>query len=212
MDMANADVQGGTPTPQNGVTGPDKSPLKDSLRSAAGSFSFPELARNRYSVRSFLDTPVDDRIVSQLLQVAGCAPSACNNQPWLFIVIRDPAGKARLEAVYSRPWFLRAPVIIAACYDTKLSWRRSDGKDLGEIDTAIAVDHLTLAAAEQGLGTCWVGAFNVKAARLALMLPDHIEPVAFIPLGYPASRQPKKSRKPLDQIMHREYYAAGGQS
>ena len=126
----------------------------------------------------------------------------------MFIVISDPANRARLETVYNRSWFLRAPVIIAACYDTGVSWRRGDGKDYGGIDTAIAIDHLTLAAADQGLGTCWVGAFNVEAAREILKLPKHVEPVAFIPLGYPAGSRPKKARKPFEDTVHREHFRA----
>lgn len=180
--------------------------FSDSPQNAVGSFNFMELARRRYSVRSFIDKPVEEEKLSYILQAAVSAPSACNNQPWVFIVIRDPDNRARLETVYNRPWFLQAPIIIAACYDTGVSWRRGDGKDYGDVDTAIAVDHLTLAAAEQGLGTCWVGAFNVKAARAVLMLPKSVEPVAFIPLGYPASGRPKKVRKPPDETVYREFF------
>lgn len=178
----------------------------DSARHAAGSSGFMELVHRRYSVRSFLDKPVEEEKLAFILEAAASAPSACNNQPWIFIVIRDSDNRARLETVYNRPWFLQAPIIIAACYDTGVSWRRGDGKDYGDVDTAIAVDHLTLAAAELGLGTCWVGAFNVKAARAVLMLPKSVEPLAFIPLGYPASGQPKKVRKPLEEIVYREFF------
>ena len=168
--------------------------------------SFLDLARSRCSIRGYLDTPVEEEKIRYILEAAISAPSACNNQPWVFIVITDRHSRSRLEKVYNRPWFLAAPVIIAGCYDRSVSWRRGDGKDYGGIDTALALDHLTLAAAELGLGTCWVGAFNVAAVRTVLMLPESIEPVAFIPLGYPDPEKPRKFRKNLDEVIHREFF------
>jgi nitroreductase len=167
---------------------------------------FIELIKKRYSVRGFQERPVSDELVLKVLEAARWAPSACNNQPWNFIVIRSTEFKLRLEAVYNRPWFLAAPVIIAACCDRNISWKRTDGKEYGDVDIAIALDHLTLAAAEMGLGTCWVGAFNYPEACRVLRLPDNIEPVAFTPLGYPSVEQSTKKRKELDQIVHWEHF------
>lgn len=168
--------------------------------------NFLDLARQRCSVRGYRDTPVAEEKIRYVLEAAAAAPSACNNQPWVFIIIRDINSRSRLEKVYNRQWFLQAPVIIAACCDRSVSWRRSDGKDYGDIDVAIAFDHLTLAAAEQGLGTCWIGAFDAVEARAALMLPDTIDPIAFTPLGYPAPDKPRKVRKNLDKIVYHEFF------
>ena len=122
-------------------------------------------------------------------------------------VLRDNSSRKKLVQIYNRAWFLHAPVVIAACCDRSASWKRADGRDYGDVDVAIALDHMTLAAAEAGLGTCWVGAFNAAQARNILMLPENIEPVAFTPLGYPGPEaQPKKSRKKMDEIVFWEYY------
>jgi nitroreductase len=167
---------------------------------------FLDLALKRYSVRSFLDTPVEENKIRYILEAACSAPSACNNQPWIFIVIRDKDSRFSLSSTYDRPWFLKAPVIIAACCDRTVSWKRSDGKEFGDIDTAIALDHLTLAAAEHGLGTCWIGAFNEQEARRALDLPSKIDPIAFTPLGYPSSEISPKKRKSIDEVTHWDYF------
>ena len=94
-----------------------------------------------------------------------------------------------------------APVIVALCCDLSKSWQRKDGKNFGDIDVAIAMDHITIAAAEAGLGTCWIGNFDIAEARRVLELPKHIEPVVFTPLGYPAIEPVPKKRKPLDEIV-----------
>jgi nitroreductase len=142
-----------------------------------------------------------------VLEAGRLAPSAANFQPWHFIVLRSEAARKRLKPVYDRDWFVTAPVIIAVCLDTKVAWMRSDRKSYGEVDIGIVVDHMTLAATDLGLGTCWVGAFNLAEARAALKTPDHIEPMAFFPLGYPTpNAAPAKKRKELAEIVSWESY------
>jgi nitroreductase len=168
---------------------------------------FLDLVKKRRSVRNYLDKPVDDGLLEKVLEAGRLAPSACNNQPLAFIVIKDRAAKARLENVYKREWFLRAPVIIAVCCDRSASWKSADGRDSCAIDAAIALDHMTLAAAECGLGTCWVCAFNAAEARKALMLPENVDPVAFCPLGHPGPEKAlPKTRKQLHDLVFRERY------
>jgi nitroreductase len=173
--------------------------------------SFLELVKKRYSVRSFLEKPVEDEKLRTVLEAARWAPSACNNQPLLFIVIREEQARKNLETVYNRSWFLNAPVIIAACCDHRISWRRSDGKDFGDIDVAIALDHLTLAATDIGLGTCWIGAFKPSEAKKVLLLPEEVEPVAFTPLGYASpnyasSNYANKSRKQIEEFVYWDFF------
>lgn len=172
----------------------------------SSNIDFLNLAKKRYSVRSFLNTPVEDEKLMKVLDAARLAPSACNNQPLVLIVLREEQTKKALASVYDRAWFINAPVIIAACCDHHNSWHRSDGKDFGDIDIAIAFDHLTLAATDLGLGTCWVGAFKSAAAKKVLFLPEYIEPVAFTPLGYPSPEIPNKSRKKIEDIVHWEFF------
>lgn len=167
---------------------------------------FSQLIMKRYSVRSFKNTPVESGKLEQVLEAARMAPSAVNFQPWHFIVVTRPENLAKLHLTYHREWFRTAPVIIIACADHSQSWKRSiDGKDSAEIDVAIAVDHITLQAADLNLGTCWVCNFDTQRCAEALKLPGYIEPVAMIPLGYPDTAEvPKKKRKALEEIIHWE--------
>lgn len=161
------------------------------------------LAERRCSVRSFTKQAVPEELLAYVLEVARLAPSAVNFQPWTFIVVRDSALLERLSAAYSREWFRSAPACIVVCGHHGESWhRRSDGKDHCDIDVAIATEHICLAAAEVGLGTCWVCNFDAEACRDLLGLPDESEPIVLLPIGYPADAEvPEKKRKPLDDIV-----------
>ncbi len=135
------------------------------------------------------------------------APSAVNYQPWHFIILTNRGNIENLAKAYPRPWLISAPVIIVACINRKESWRRiKDNKDFGDVDVAIAIDHMTLAATSMGLGTCWVCNFDVDICKKMLELPDHMEPLAIIPLGYPINVVPEKKRKSMDEIVSWEKY------
>jgi len=172
--------------------------------------SFLELAKSRYSVRSYLDKPVEDEKLHYILEAGRIAPSAANYQPWHFIVIKEDAMRKKIVETYNRPWLLQAPVIIVICGDHRVSWKRPDGKDHCDIDIAIATDHMTLAAEDMGLGTCWICNFNEKQAREILNLPKEIEPIVYLPLGY-SGGQPDKGgrhllRKKTEEIVHWEKF------
>ena len=97
------------------------------------------------------------------------APSAVNYQPWHFIILTNRGNIENLAKAYPRPWLISAPVIIVACINRKESWRRiKDNKDFGDVDVAIAIDHMTLAATSMGLGTCWVCNFDVEICKKML--------------------------------------------
>jgi nitroreductase len=170
---------------------------------------FDDLIASRYSVRSFTDQKVNRNAILSILEAAHLAPSAANYQPWHFIVVSEPENLAKLHEVYPRNWFKEAPACIVVCSDHSLSWKRkSDGKDFADVDAAIAIDHLVLKATELGLGTCWVCNFDAEMTRKKLQLPNHIEPIALIPLGYTTSEAPAKSRKPLSEIIHWEKFTS----
>jgi nitroreductase len=167
--------------------------------------SFLELAKARYSVRNYQPKPVEKEKLMIVLEAGRIAPSAANYQPWHFIVIQDPAIRKKLDATYNRSWFSQAPVVIVICGDHKEAWKRGDGKDHTDIDASIAIDHMTLAAAEIGLGTCWICNFDAKMASEVLQLPENIEPIAYLPLGYPGGDKIHPchtDRKPLGKIVH----------
>ncbi|MGN0186735.1 MAG: nitroreductase family protein [Paludibacteraceae bacterium] len=160
---------------------------------------FSELAEKRYSLRQFDATrAVEQAKIDYLLQCARLAPSAVNLQPYRFYVVTDRRRLNDLCTCYQREWFAAAPLCVVACADHTQSWHRpNDGKDHADIDVAIAVDHLTLAAAEVGLGSCWVCNFDAKRCAELLQLPSHIEPVVLVPIGYAVADTviPSKKRK-----------------
>ncbi len=164
---------------------------------------FLGLSLSRYSVRSYDSRPVPDDLMEKVLSSARLAPSAVNKQPWKFVVVRSDGARKSLQKCYDRDWFATAPAYVVVCGDHAASWKRpADGKDHCDIDVAIATEHLTLAAASLGLGTCWVCNFDVPACRSLLALPDSWEPCVIVPIGYPSSKDvPAKNRKELSEIV-----------
>lgn len=167
---------------------------------------FIELAKRRVSVRGYTAGPVPENALMEILEAGRLAPSAKNIQPFQFIVVRDPANLRTLAEGYAAPWFTTAPVVIAICIEPSKSWTRdrTDQKNYCEVDGAIAADHMTLAAADLGLGTCWIGAFDPAVIRRALALPEGVEPLILLTLGHPADAGRPKTRKPLDELVRYE--------
>jgi nitroreductase len=161
-----------------------------------------KLISKRRSVRQFLPDGIEQEKIDYLLECARLAPSAVNAQPWKFVLVKSPEKKALLHQCYGREWFSSAPLYVLALGDIRRSWKRQpDGKDHGDIDIAIAFEHLILAAAEQGLGTCWVCNFDVELCRKLFNLPAYLIPVAITPIGYPA-HDPERvtNRKTIREI------------
>ena len=172
--------------------------------------NFLTLAKARYSVRSYQDRPVEEEKLNYVLEAGRIAPSAANYQPWHIIVVKDPENRKKLTETYPRNWLLEAPVILVICGDHSVSWKRSDTKDHCDIDIGIIGDHLTLAAADAGLGTSWICNFDARKCSRILEIPSHIEPMVYLPLGYPADSELKserhKIRKKTDEFIHREKF------
>ena len=166
--------------------------------------NFNELIKKRYSVRAYKSDCVEEEKLQQVLEAARLAPTAANRQPFQFIVIHTKGKEAELKRIYEPDWFTQPPLIICVCATPAQAWSRIDKKNYSEVDATIAMDHLILAAADLGLGTCWIAAFNPAAARQVLGLPDNVEPIAFTPLGYPADEPREKRRKPLSQLLRYE--------
>lgn len=165
---------------------------------------FSELIEQRYSVRAYKPDPVEEEKLERVLDAARLAPTAANRQPFQLLVIQTQGRKDELHEVYNKAWFVEPPLLICACGLLEKGWTRRDGKSYVDVDVAIVMDHLILAAANEGLGTCWVGAFNPDAARQVLDLPDEVEPIAFTPLGYAADKPGAKKRKSLDELVRYE--------
>jgi len=168
--------------------------------------NFFELIHHRYSVRSYSSQPVEDEKLAMILEAGRLAPTAANRQPFQIIVIHTAGREQELSQIYGEPWFIQPPLILAVVGLPAQAWqrRRSDGKSYLDVDAAIVMDHLILAAAALGLGTCWVAAFNPTAARRVLALPEDIEPLLFTPLGYPTDQPGIKNRKDLADLVRYE--------
>jgi nitroreductase len=165
-----------------------------------------DLIRKRYSCRAYRPDAVEDEKLNLILEAARLAPTASNRQPFQLIVIHTQGRKEELSQIYSKEWFVQAPLLICAVGVPRYAWVRSDNRRYLDVDVAIVMDHLILAAANLGLGTCWVAAFNEAAARRALKLPDEVEPLIFTPLGYPADQPGEKERKPLSELVRYEHW------
>jgi len=167
--------------------------------------SFQELIRKRYSVRAYASRPVEEEKLARVLEAARLAPTACNFQPFRIIIIQTKGREEELGRIYGKKWFVQAPLVLAVCALPAESWvRKHDGWNSAEVDATIAMDYLILAAAEEGLGTCWIAAFDPKAAREVLGLPADVVPVAFTPLGYPADSPSPKKRRPTTDLVHHD--------
>jgi nitroreductase len=168
--------------------------------------SFAELIRARYAVRAYRPDPVPDELLAQVLEAGRLAPTASNRQPIGIVVIHTAGREAELGRIYQREWFAQAPLVLCVCTVPGEAWARaaSDGRSYADVDAAIVMDHLVLAATELGLGTCWVAAFDPGAAREILGLPDDVEPLLFTPLGFPADEPGAKERRPLGELVHLE--------
>ena len=165
---------------------------------------FNELIQKRYSVRAYKADCVEEEKLQRVLEAARLAPTAANRQPFQFIVIHSKGKEKELRRIYEPDWFTQAPLVICVCATPAQAWSRIDKKNYSEVDATIAMDHLILAAADLGLGTCWIAAFNPTAAREVLGLPDNAEPIAFTPLGYPADEPREKKRKAISQLVRYE--------
>ena len=149
--------------------------------------NFLELTKARYSCRDYQPTSVEKEKLDYIMECVRFAPSAVNKQPWRFHIVTSEEDKAKLTQCYRRDWLKSAPMYIIASH--------------GDIDIAIAVEHLCLAATEQGLATCWVCNFDANLCMEQFGMPENEEPAVIIPLGYAADEMKAKCRKAIDDIV-----------
>lgn len=160
--------------------------------------------RMRRSVRSYEDRPVEPEKLTRVLEAARLAPSASNRQEWRFVVVQEAGARKKLMVAAAGQQFVaEAPVVIACCADTDGHVMRC-GQPCYPIDVAIGIDHITLAAVEEGLGTCWIGAFSEPEVKTILEIPALIRVVELLTLGYPADEPHAKKRKSYGEIVCHE--------
>jgi len=171
--------------------------------------SFLKLASDRRSCRSYLPDPVQEEAIEKCLEAARLAPSACNKQPWRFIVVRD---RAKLDAICEKtllpglpmPWLKAAPVIVALCVEAEITTHflapLLSGVPYEVMDAGIACEHFVLAAEAQGLGSCWIGWFKPGPLKRILGIPWNAKPLSLLSLGRPASPRGASPRLELGRI------------
>ncbi len=163
-----------------------------------------EAIQSRYSVRSYKPQEVEEEKLLRIFEAARLAPSANNRQEWRFIAVTNPeTRRALMHAAKDQEFVGQAPVVIACCAATD-NHVMTCGQLCYPIDVSIAIDHITLQAVEEGLGTCWIGAFYEDRVKEILGIPEEIRVVELLTLGYPADERLPKNRLSLDAILMRE--------
>ena len=174
---------------------------------------FTEVIAARKSVRKYSDEPIDNESIMKCLEAARIAPSWANKQCWHFIVVREREKIEKLSSMINF-WMKDAPAVIVACGDPSKSGFKNE-QHYYLVDVAIALEHFVLAATNEGLGTCWIGAFDEENVKTLLSIPREIKVVALTPIGFPAEDEglfsktlktlvSSKKRKPLEEIAHME--------
>ena len=165
-----------------------------------------ETIKKRKSIRGYSSDPVPQEILERILEAGRLAPSAYNAQDWKFIVVRDQDKREKLvEVARGKEFLAQAPVVIAA---VALEPEKvlPCGVPNYALDIAIAVDHMILAATEEGLATCWIGAFSQDKAKEVLGIPNNYKAVVLFPLGYGTDKGREKERKKLEEIVCQEKF------
>ena len=172
-----------------------------------------EAIARRRSVRAYSTKPVPGEVMQRMRQALRSAPSACNYQPWHFVFVSDEELRRKIaEAANGQTFMAAAPITVVACGLPEQAYKAMGGYgNSADIDVTIALDHLTLAAVAEGLGTCWIGAFSEGQVKRLLGVPGAVKVVAMTPLGYPASpdlNRPleENQRKPASEIFSTERY------
>ncbi len=152
---------------------------------------FYEVLKKRRSFRGFDSSKaVPQEALARIMQAVQCAPSACNRQPWRFVVVFNEELKQRIGECYPKSWLVEAPAIVVAMADYSSCWTRLEGTPAAEIDLGIAMEHLVLAAAAEGLGTCWICAFEKSRMNEVMQISAPWSVEAITPLGY-ANAEPR---------------------
>jgi len=164
---------------------------------------FQDLIRRRYSVRAYRPEPVPEEALARILEAGRLAPTAANRQPFRIVVLHTAGRQQALRRLYAREWFLQAPVVICVCGVPTEAWVRKDGRSHLDVDAAIVMDHLILAATEEGLGTCWIANFDVEVARQVFETRPGEVPLLLTTLGHAGDRSGPKERRSLDTLVRR---------
>lgn len=158
---------------------------------------------SRYSVRKFLDKEVSIEEIGNILELARMAPSSGNTQCWKLLIVTNKAKRLEIaKACLEQSWIATAPVLIIVCnqYSKVTSLYGKIGKMFSMQDCAIISSYIQLLAVDNGLGSCWIGAFDNEAMQRILNIPDDVDPEIILALGYPAEDQPVRNRREIEYL------------
>jgi nitroreductase len=162
-----------------------------------------KVIKERKSVRRYKPGAIPEEVLFRVLEAARHSPSGKNLQPWKFILVKDSSLKQRIAKASNGQYFMaEAPLIVVACgfpddcYSHMGNYMKS-----WPVDVAIAMEHLILQAQEEGLGTCWIGAFEERDVKSILNIPDDVKVLALTPLGFPDVVPVSRGRKKLEEII-----------
>ena len=171
---------------------------------------FYDVIETRRGIRRFLKKPVPDDTLHKVLNAARIAPSGNNRQPWRFVIVKDQERKEKIAcACYEQDFVSQAPVVIVCCAVKCTSGYEPWQDEAGRRDTVIATDHLILAARNEGLATCWIGAIHDKQVKKIAQVPNEVDVVMVVPIAYPVSKSAfsePSDRKSLEEICFFEEY------
>ncbi len=163
-----------------------------------------ETIRNRRSIRKYHDQSLDPEDLNKVLEAGRLAPSANNRQEWRFVVVQDADMRQKLSVAACGQKFVAEASAVIACCTVESEKIMTCGHPTYAIDLAIVIDHMTLAAAALGLGTCWIGAFYEDQVRELLNIPESVRVVELMTLGHPAESPGPRPRKSISEIVMHE--------
>ena len=162
---------------------------------------FYEVLKTRRSIRSYKPDAVPENALRNIAEAVNLAPTACNKQPFKLLLVRDPEMRKTICSNCHFGFLAEAPVIAVMMTNESASWTRYEGDPAADIDASIAMEHLVLAAAAEGLGTCWICAFSRPQMNEALKIQAPWSAFALSPIGYAAGAPRPFSRKALDEVV-----------
>ena len=164
---------------------------------------FYDVIEGRFSYRGYKDEPIKQESLDRIARAVSLAPTACNLQPFEILVVLNDELRSKIAAVYPKEWLAEAPAIVVAIGDSENSWQRLEGDSIVDVDMGIVLEHLVLAAQAEGLGTCWICAYDRKQMDSVMGLSGSKSVIAITPLGYPKEEmkpEDRRERKPIEQI------------
>jgi len=162
--------------------------------------------KSRRSIRRFLKDTVPKNKLSRVLDAGRLAPSASNRQPWKFIVVQDVDMRYKLSVAARNQRFVSEALVIIVAVALNPDYIMSCGVPSYAVDVATALDHMMLTAVEEGLGTCWIGAFQQQNVKTLLKIPEEMKVVALLPIGYPDEVPVPKPRKTFEDVVCYEQF------